>query len=97
MDVGPDTTAVTPPQVSAQPVSLRENLERGFVPLREVEKLYIERVLIEVRGNQRRASKILGISRWSLARRLQKHGLQAPTMRRAAEERAAFAPLPEVP
>jgi len=97
MDVGPDMTAVTPPQDSAQPGSLRENLERRFVPLREVEKLYIERVLSEVRGNQRRASKILGISRWSLARRLRKHGLHAPTMRTAVEERVAFAPLPEVP
>jgi DNA-binding NtrC family response regulator len=51
-----------------------------FVPLREMERRYIEQVLREVRGNQRRASRILGITRWSLARRLQKYGLQAGSM-----------------
>jgi len=44
--------------------------------LREVEIQHIERVLQEARGNQRRASRILGISRWSLSRRLRKYGLQ---------------------
>jgi len=32
-------------------------------------------VLREVRWKQRRAARILGISRWSLARRLRKYGL----------------------
>jgi DNA-binding NtrC family response regulator len=46
--------------------------------LRDVERAYIERVLRETGGHQRRAAKILGITRWSLARRLRKHGLAAP-------------------
>jgi DNA-binding protein Fis len=37
---------------------------------------HIQRVLEEARGNQRRASRILGISRWSLSRRLRKYGMQ---------------------
>lgn len=44
--------------------------------LRDVEMRHIERVLQEARGNQRRASRILGISRWSLSRRLRKYGMQ---------------------
>ena len=44
--------------------------------LRDVEMRHIERVLHEARGNQRRASRILGISRWSLSRRLRKYGMQ---------------------
>lgn len=43
--------------------------------LRDVEVHHIERVLHEARGNQRRAARILGISRWSLSRRLRKYGI----------------------
>ena len=43
--------------------------------LEDLERRYIARVLQEARGNQRRAARILGISRWSLARRLQKYRL----------------------
>ena len=52
--------------------------QRGgpLASLREVEIRHIARVLQEARGNQRRASRILGISRWSLSRRLRKYGLQ---------------------
>jgi len=43
--------------------------------LQDVERRYIARVLQEARGNQRHAARILGISRWSLSRRLRKYGL----------------------
>jgi DNA-binding NtrC family response regulator len=60
-----------------------EGQRTGPLPsLRDVEMRHIERVLHEARGNQRRASRILGISRWSLSRRLRKYGMQA----RADEE-----------
>jgi DNA-binding NtrC family response regulator len=52
--------------------------EHQLPSLRDVERAYIERVLRETGGHQRRAAKILGITRWSLARRLRKHGLAAP-------------------
>lgn len=53
--------------------------ERPLASLRDVEMRHIMRVLQEARGNQRRASRILGISRWSLSRRLRKYGLQPRT------------------
>ena len=61
------------------PPRLRIGGERPAGPLpslRDVEMRHIERVLQEARGNQRRASRILGISRWSLSRRLRKYGMQ---------------------
>lgn len=59
------------------PERLRAETKGGPLPsLRDVEIRHIERVLHEARGNQRRASRILGISRWSLSRRLRKYGLQ---------------------
>jgi DNA-binding protein Fis len=44
--------------------------------LHEVERLHIAHVLQVSGGNQRRAARILDISRWSLARRLSKYGLR---------------------
>jgi len=59
------------------PEGMRRPEERGPLPsLRDVEMRHIQRVLEEARGNQRRASRILGISRWSLSRRLRKYGMQ---------------------
>jgi len=47
--------------------------------LQDVERRYIVCVLQEAHGNQLRAARILGISRWSLARRLRKYGLPPRT------------------
>jgi DNA-binding NtrC family response regulator len=47
--------------------------------LQDMEQRYIARVLQVARGNQRQAARILGISRWSLARRLRKYGLPPRT------------------
>ena len=47
--------------------------------LQDVEQRYIAHVLNVAHGNQRRAARILGISRWSLSRRLRKYGLQPRT------------------
>ena len=50
---------------------------KGDLPtLREVESQYIQRVLAATGGSKRRAASILGITRWSLARRLRKLGLE---------------------
>ena len=57
--------------------------EEALETLREVEKRHIDRVLRQVRGNQRAAARILGISRWSLARRLRRYGVP-PRFSRAA-------------
>jgi DNA-binding NtrC family response regulator len=59
------------------PSDLRGDAAGGpLSSLRDVEQQHIERVLHESRGNQRRASRVLGISRWSLSRRLRKYGMQ---------------------
>ena len=55
-----------------------EPQEQLLPSLSDVERRHIERVLAEVRWNQRRAARILGISRWSLGRRLRKYGMQRP-------------------
>lgn len=58
--------------------------ERGepeFLSLRELELRHIGRVLEATGGNQRQAARILGVSRWALARRLRKHGLKPPRPR----------------
>lgn len=47
--------------------------------LEDVEQRYIAHVLDLAHGYQRRAARILGISRWSLSRRLRKYGLQPRT------------------
>jgi DNA-binding NtrC family response regulator len=58
------------------PERFRPGPDVGPLPsLRVLEKRHIEHVLHEARGNQRRASRVLGISRWSLSRRLRKHGM----------------------
>jgi DNA-binding NtrC family response regulator len=60
-----------------------EKAGEAFATLQELERSHIERVLGEVRWNQRRAAQILGITRWSLGRRLRKYG-----MRRHGREKA---------
>jgi len=51
-------------------------LEDAPLPsLQDLERRYIVRVLQKAHGNQRQAARILGISRWSLSRRLRKYGL----------------------
>ena len=43
--------------------------------LEDLERRYIARVLQDSHGNRRCAARILGITRWSLDRRLRKYGL----------------------
>src|SRR5262245_37584762 len=49
---------------------------RAIATLHEVEAHHIAYVLEAVGGNQRRAARALGITRWALARRLKKYGLR---------------------
>ncbi len=58
-----------------------------LVPLVEVEKRYIERVLEAVQGNKRQAARILGLDRATLYRKLDRYGL-------AAEKRASRSGIP---
>ena len=47
----------------------------GLCTLSECEARHIARALEAAGGNQRRAARLLGITRWALARRVRKHGL----------------------
>jgi DNA-binding NtrC family response regulator len=49
---------------------------RGGETLEALEVGHIRHALEQAGGNQRRAARSLGISRWSLSRRLRKHGLR---------------------
>jgi len=48
-----------------------------LVPLVEVEKRYIQRVMEAVDGNKRQAARILGLDRTTLYRKLERYGLAA--------------------
>ena len=56
------------------PPRIRESRTGGTLEALEVD--HIRRALEQAGGNQRRAARTLGISRWSLSRRLRKHGLR---------------------
>jgi two-component system response regulator AtoC len=45
-----------------------------LVPLADVERRYIERVLESVGGNKRQAAKVLGVDRATLYRKLERFG-----------------------
>jgi two-component system response regulator HydG len=62
-----------------------------LVPLVEVEKRYIERVLEAVGGNKRQAARILGLDRATLYRKLDRYGLSAD--RRSSRPLVAATPL----
>jgi DNA-binding NtrC family response regulator len=51
----------------------------AFPSLKDLEQRHIACALDAAHGNQRQAARILGISRWSLARRLRKYGIQPRT------------------
>jgi DNA-binding NtrC family response regulator len=58
---------------------MRFEAEGNVWTLHEVEARHIARVFELAGGNQRRAARMLGITRWSLARRLRKLGLHTST------------------
>jgi len=57
------------------PQQFRDSRNNGGT-LEALEVDHIRRALEQAGGNQRRAARALGISRWSLSRRLRKHGLR---------------------
>jgi DNA-binding NtrC family response regulator len=71
----------------ALPAPIRGTVHTTPLPsLEDVEMRHIRRVLEDTHGNQRRAARILGITRWSLARRLRKYGLLPKTAADAQTE-----------
>jgi DNA-binding NtrC family response regulator len=60
--------------VDELPAHVRDSRSAGTLEALEVD--HIRHALEQAGGNQRRAARSLGISRWSLSRRLRKHGLR---------------------
>ncbi len=50
--------------------------EEEILTLAEIEKRYITKVLGRFSGNQRRTARALGISRWTLARKIKKYSIR---------------------
>jgi DNA-binding protein Fis len=65
--------------VARKETEMMLEVEGNVWTLAEVEARHVARVFELAGGNQRRAARMLGITRWSLARRLRKLGLQTPT------------------
>jgi DNA-binding NtrC family response regulator len=78
-DDAPSTSCPVPPSCSLPPGVVAAPLFLGPLPLtlREVERQHIQRVLAMVKGRRDRAASLLGISRWSLVRRMRKLGMQS--------------------
>ncbi|MFQ5850130.1 MAG: sigma-54-dependent transcriptional regulator [Candidatus Binatia bacterium] len=70
LPIHPDHLNLTPRELT--PVTSEE---RGLVPLKQVEREHVQKVLVAVNGNKRRAARILGISLRNLYRKLEQYGL----------------------
>jgi hypothetical protein len=66
--------------------------ERTVPTLRDLEAYHIAHVLGLAGGNQRRTARLLGITRWSLARRLKKYGLPTASLPLVVPTRATWIP-----
>jgi two-component system response regulator HydG len=79
------TEAVLPPAVTESPVLMLAEGGDGYysdsLTLQEIEELHIQRVLARHGWNMTHAAKSLGISRSTLWRKLDRHGLKRPEPR----------------
>jgi DNA-binding NtrC family response regulator len=58
-----------------------EHAELESRRLADIEAAHLKKALAETRGNKARAARILGLSRWALQRKLQKHGISMEEQR----------------
>ena len=68
-----------PPLRVGQPAAQHAELESRR--LADIEAAHLKKALAETRGNKARAARILGLSRWALQRKLQKHGISTEELR----------------
>lgn len=64
--------------------------EEGVV-LAEVEKSFIEQALARTNGNQSKAAKLLGVTRYAFRHRAEKYKILPPGAKRRRAERKAVA------
>ena len=72
----PDFLRPQTPQIEASTITIPEHIN-----LEEMEKEMIVQALKKCEGNQTRAARFLGISRRTLAYRLEKHGIHGDVLR----------------
>lgn len=60
-------------------VGRRTRMEGDFIPLRQLEELYIKKILDAVHGNKEQAARILGVSSRTLYRRFQQRESKSAT------------------
>jgi len=73
----PTTSAAVETEDTTMMNDGNSHAEGPLCTLRELESRHIARALELAGGNQRRAARVLGITRWALARRLRKLGLHS--------------------
>ena len=64
-----------PDQISGKNSQREDGTDIPIMPLAQVEKKLIEKVLLETNWNLRRAAKILDIHRGTLYSKIEKHGI----------------------
>jgi len=64
-----------PPSLRGERAGAPEPGEDEGRRLSDIEATHLRRAISETRGNKARAARILGLSRWALQRKLQKHGI----------------------
>jgi DNA-binding NtrC family response regulator len=56
--------------------------DRTWLPLSELERRYLVRVLYYTRGNKKRAAEILGVDRKTLSRMVERHAVNVARIKR---------------
>jgi DNA-binding NtrC family response regulator len=59
-----------------------DNVDRAWVPLSEIERRYLVRVLYHTRGNKKRAAEILEVDRKTLSRMVERHAINVARIKR---------------
>ncbi len=79
--IGPDALALGPPAGAAGEERFFEvqlDDERRPPPLEEVEKRYLERVLVYAKGNRSEVARVLGVSYPTVTRKIAEYGIKLP-------------------
>ena len=73
---------IEPSHLGLQSSNRSKSLDLGDMSLEEVEALLISKALARYSGNVTQAAEVLGLSRGTFYRRMEKYGLYAPDLAR---------------
>jgi DNA-binding NtrC family response regulator len=80
--VGPSWEAEGKPTRGATTPKNGDDPDRSWLPLTELERRYLVRVLYHTRGNKKRAAEILGVDRKTLSRMVERHTVNVARIKR---------------